>query len=281
MKTRKYSFVKKALMALAIFFALSTFVNAQFMNSGTNPLQTGEEVRTSSATPTSVDYDLSANHVGGEQYRWVVRGGSITAGGTVSPPSGDSLIIEWTSNADVITVEWDQDLSGSPIGSAPGEIIVQKRTAGGCASTIQVLPITMWNPATASIVDADYGICSGSAVGGNVTINLTGAPDGSSDGFEVTYDITATDITDIGGNPLTVSGSTESSDGATVSIALPDGLVNTTGTGADAYFTITLTSMHDDFAGNGTLIDDTFTITVYPTPETGDINSTPVGLARR
>ena len=280
MKTIKYPFVRKAFTALAIFFAFSLLAQAQFMTAPPNPSQTGEEVRSSSASPTSVVYDLNANHNPGEQYRWVVRGGTITAGGTVDS-DGDSLIIEWADNAAAITVEWDQDLGGTPVGSAPGEIIVQKRSAGGCASTLQVLPITMWNPASASIADADYSICSGSSVGGNVLVNLTGAPDGSSNGFEVVYNVTATNLTDLGGNPLYATGSVRSSDGPTITIPLPGGLVNTSPTGAEAYFTLTLTSMHDDFAGNGTLIDDTYTITVYPTPETGEINSTPSGLARR
>ena len=43
--------------------------------------------------------------------------------------------------------------------------------------------IDFWSMPTASLADADVEICSGDAIGGSVTINLTGAPDGALDGF--------------------------------------------------------------------------------------------------
>jgi hypothetical protein len=278
MKTKKYSIAKKALLAAAFSFVFSAFLLGQFEtpNPDSPNTQTGEEIR-SSATGFSIDYDIFANHVAGEQYRWVVRGGTITAGGTVTT-DGDSSIVEWTTDAHTITVSWDTDLSSTPIGSAIGEVIVQKRTGNGCPSQLQILPITMWNPATADLQDADIAICSGEPVGGSVTIDLTGAPDPSADGFEVTYNVTATGLTDLGGNPLDATGSTVTSNGPTVTIPLPDGLIN--GTSADATYTITLTSMHDDFTGTGTLGDDTYQIVVHPTPETGEINSSS-SLVRR
>jgi hypothetical protein len=275
MKTKKYSILKKAVAAAMFSIAFTTILNAQFLNPTVANTQAGEEVR-SIVSGSTVTYDLNLNHVAGEEYRWAVRGGNITTPG--SSPSGDSLIINWTTDLDAITVDWNQDLSATPIGSALGEIIVQKRNAGGCYGQIQVLPITMWNPATADLVDADIEVCSGDAIGGTITINLTGAPDPVADGFEVTYDIVATDLTDLGGNPLDATGSVEVSNLSTVTIDLPDGLVNAQT--ADRTFTITLTAMHDDFQGNGTLIDSEYIITVHPTPTTGTINSSS-SLTRR
>ena len=279
MKTKKYSISKKALMAAVFSFVFSAFLFGQFETPtpDASNTQSGEEVR-SSATGFSIDYDIFADHVGGEEYRWAVVGGTITAGGTVTP-SGDTSIVEWTANAYEITVNWDTDLSLDSIGSVAGEIIVQKRTGNGCPSQLQILPITMWNPATAGVVDDSIEICSGELVGGSVTIGLTGAPDPVADGFEVTYDITATDLTDIGGNSLDASGSTVVSNTSTVSIPLPDGLIN--GSTSVAYYTITLTGMHDDFTGSGTIVGDgTYTIVVHPTPDTGEIQSSS-SLTRR
>jgi hypothetical protein len=275
MKTKKYSILRKAVAAAVFSFVFITVMNAQFLNPTVATPQAGEEVR-STTTGNTVTYDLNANHVAGEEYRWAVRGGNITTPG--ANPSGDSLIIDWTTDLDAITVDWNQDLSSTPIGSALGEIIVQKRNAGGCYGQIQVLPITMWNPATADLVDADLEVCSADAIGGNITINLTGAPDPVADGFEVTYDIVATNLTDLGGASLDATNLTAVSNASTVTIALPDGLVNATN--GDLTFTITLTAMLDDFTEGGSLIDDTFQITVHPTPITGTINSSS-SLTRR
>ena len=268
MKTKKYSILKKAVVTALLSFVFGTFLNAQFYNPTVANTQGGEEVR-SIAAGNTITYDLSADHVAAEEYRWVVRGGDITSAAYTT--DGDSLIVDWTSDLTAITVDWNQDLSGTPIGSAAGEIIVQKRNTGGCYGQVQVLPITMWNEATATVTDADIEICSGDAVGGFITINLTGAPDPVADGFEVTYDIVATDLTDLGGLSVDASGSTEVSNTNTVTIALPDGLVNATT--ADRTFTLTLTAMHDDFTGNGSLIDSEYVITVHPTPVTGTIVS--------
>jgi hypothetical protein len=275
MKTKKYSILRKAVVTALFSFVFSAFISAQFSNPTVANTQAGEEVR-SIVTGNTVTYDLTADHVAGEEYRWVVRGGDITSAGYST--SGDSLIVDWTADLDQITVDWNQDLSATPVGSALGEIIVQKRNVGGCYGLIQVLPITMWNPATASVVDPDIEICSGDAVGGTITIDLTGAPDLLADGFEVTYDIVATDLTDLGGNPLDATGSIALSNTNTVTINLPDGLINANT--ADRTFTITLTAMHDDFTGNGALIDSEYIITVHPTPVTSPINSSS-SLTRR
>lgn len=275
MKTRKYSILMKAVAAAVFSFVFAAMLNAQFVNPTVANTQGGEEVR-SIVSGNTITYDLSADHIAGEEYRWAVRGGNITTAG--ANPSGDSLIIDWTTDLDAITVDWNQDLASTPIGSAIGEIIVQKRNAGDCYGQIQVLPITMWNPATADLTDADIEVCSGDAIGGTITINLTGAPDPVADGFVVTYDIVATDLTDLGGNPLDATGSTAVSNGSTVTIDLPDGLINAQT--ADRTFTITLTAMHDDFQGDGSLIDSEYVITVHPTPITSPINSSS-SLTRR
>ena len=275
MKTFKFSDLMKAILAFMFLCFTSLFLNAQFQTPNPNSpsTQSGEEVRSLSV----VTYDLIATHVPGELYRWVVRGGTITAGGTVTS-SGDSSIVEWTANAFTITVDWDTDISATPVGSAAGEVIVQKRTGSGCPSQLQILPINMWNNPTANLLNPNIAICSGENLGGSVTINLTGAPDPSANGFQVTYNIVAANLTDLGGNPLGVTGATVVSNSGTAVIPLPDGLVNTTL--VDATFTITLTDMHDDFTGSGTLVDNTYVITVHPTPETGDINSSS-SLVRR
>ena len=270
MKTKKYSIAMKIMVTMTVAFMFTEFLNAQFVipNPNTPGSQTAEEVRTGS----SITYDLTGNHTAGEQYRWAVRGGTITAGGTVTV-SGDSSIVEWTVDANTITVNWDVDLSSLPVGSAPGEIIVQKRSGAGCPSQLQVLNITEWNNPSATLTDAALSNGSGEAVGGSITIDLTGAPDPAADGFVVTYNVTATGLTDLGGNPLDATGSTVVSNTNQVTIALPDGLVNPTAAPID--FVITLTSMTDDFTTpTGTILGDgTYTITVNPVPTTGNINS--------
>lgn len=275
MKTKKSSISMKTMATMIVAFLFTAFLNAQFEvpNPNTPGSQTAEEVRATS----SVDYDISTLAVAGEEIRWAVRGGTITAGGVVTT-SGDTSIVEWTVDADVITVNWDTDITATPIGSAPGEIFVQKRTGSGCPSQLQELDITMWNNASADLTDGDISICSGTSLGGTLTIDLTGAPDPGADGFVVTYNVVATGLTDLGANALDATGSTVTSNGPTVSIALPDGLVNTTG--ANATYTVTLTSMYDDFTGNGTLVDSEYVVTVNPVPVTGDINSSS-SLTRR
>ena len=278
MKTNMYSISKKAAFAAAIAMLFSFTVRAQFITpSPDNPqTQGGEEVRTGSV----ITYDLSGNHNPGEQYRWAVIGGEITDSnnGDVGTPSGDSSIVEFTANTFEIEVTWDEDLTATPIGSFGGEIMVQKRTGtGACPSQMQILPVTQWNNPTAQIdaADADFDICSGDAVGGNITIDLTGAPDnGGGDGFVVTYDVSATNLEDAAGNPITEgTGLTAVGNGSTIDISLPSELINTDAIN-DAEYTITLTAMHDDFQGPGSVINKTeFTITVHPTVVTGPIQS--------
>jgi hypothetical protein len=282
MKTKKYSISMKAFVAVVFAFAFSTFLNAQFVapSPASNANLTAEEVRATS----TITYDLSANHTAGDTYRWVVRGGTIDdAGGTLTiTTDGDSSIVEWTANLQLITVDWDTDITATPIGSAPGEVIVQKTVGGTCASELQTLGITMWNPATANLdlTGLVTEICSGELVGGNLPVDLTGAPDPVADGFDVTYTVVATGgLTDLGGVPLNGTGTTIQDNDELAQIALPAGIINPTG--VDQTLTITLTAMQDDFDTAGSVgAIDTYVITVHPTPATGEIISSS-SLSRR
>ena len=275
MKTKKYSILKKAVVAAMFSFVFSAFLNAQWDTpSPDNPFTqlTTEEVRTGSSTT----YDVDNNHTAGEWYRWVVRGGTITAGGTVTTDL-DSSIIEWTQNAHTITVQWDDDLLpvNDSIGSGQGEVIVQKRNAGACPSQLQIMNVDRWNDPTATLADPALAICSGEAVGGNVNVGLTGAP-AVADGFTVTYSITAAGLTDLLDNPLAnLTGQTVLDNDAFAQIPLPNGLINPTGSPID--YVVTLTAVTDDFDTpdpTGAIIGDgTYTITVNPVPATGDIES--------
>ena len=275
MKTKKYSISMKAFAAVVFAFAFSAFLNAQFVTPApsSNTNLTAEEVRTSS----TITYDLSANHTAGDTYRWVVRGGTIDdqGGALTVTTDGDSSIVEWTLDLESIDVLWDTDLSLTPIGSAPGEIIVQKTVGGTCASELQTLDITMWNPATANLdlTGLTTEMCSGETLGGTLPVDLTGAPDPVADGFDITYTVVATGgLTDLGGTPLDATGTTIQDNDELALITLPDGIINPTG--VDQTFTITLTAVLDDFDDGGTILaTDTYQITVHPTPATGEINS--------
>ena len=281
MKTKKYSISLKALAAVVFTFAFSAFLNAQgFVTPApvSNTQVPAEEVRAAS----TVTYDLNnINHTPGDSYRWVVRGGTIAGGTGVAP---DSSVLDWTVDATLITVTWDNTIVG-PLGSDPGEIIVQKRVGGSCASQLQILDITMWNPATANLDLSGLitEMCSGEALGFTVPTDLTGAPDpGLNNGFDVAweYEVTAGGLTDLTTAAVDGLTGTEFSNTALAQIPLPDGLINTGTT--DATFTVRLTAMQDDFnvAGSVGAIFE-YTITVHPTPATGDINSIPAGLTRR
>ena len=267
MKTQKNLFLKEALFGLALIFLSSALLNAQFTNPGSTTSQTLEEVRTGS----NIEYSLVGTHVVDEEYRWVVIGGTITSGGTVITIGADSSVIEWTANAHTIEVDWTADLTGDAIGSGSGDVFVQKRNSGNCPSAIQVLSMTQWNDPSATLVDPNLAICSGDSPGPSVTIDLSGAPDPVAGGFEVIYNITATNLTDGVGGSLDGTGLIATANGTTATINLPATIINTDV--VSAQFKITLTSMHDDFDGNGTLGDTEFIVTVHPTPVTGDIIS--------
>ncbi len=123
-------------------------------------------------------------------------------------------------------------------------------------------------------------MCSGEALGFTVPTDLTGAPNATADGFVVNYSYAATGgLTDLGGTGVDgVTGQVLDNDDL-AQIPLPTGLVN--GTAADQTFTLTLTSMLDDFDEGGSVAASvSYVITVHPTPATGEINSSS-SLTRR
>ena len=283
MKTIKNSISMRTFFVAIFAVSFTAAVNGQFQP-GSETSQTLEEVRTGSTVTYSVPADGGAPHVDGDSYRWAVIGGTIT--GSIETAaittSGDSSILEFTENNYQITVDWDTDIDPAtdPLGSEDGQILVQKLSAtGSCPSDLQNLPVRRWNPATATLADGTLAICSGDALPASLSVALTGAPDGSANGFTVTYSIAVSsgDITDGNGDPVDGTGLTVSTDTDNVNIDLPASLINT-GTTAET-FTLTLTDMHDDFQGSGTY-SGTYVVTVYPVPETGDIESS-ASLSRR
>jgi hypothetical protein len=213
-------------------------------------------------------YSVSAGHVAGEQYTWSIAGGMPTP----APNSGagtltDPYIINFTPNLHTISVTWNTDLQA--ISSLSGNVKVEKRTVGGCSSVIQSLVVSSWTLATATILGADYSICSGDPTTGSVTVAFTGSPN-----FDFKYTIKELDGTTSAENLVT--GIT----GSTATISLPSNLVNLSTT-ADQTYVITLTQMNDSFTGNGVILDGTLTITVHPTINTGVIQVSPASLQRR
>ncbi len=226
-----------------------------------------------------VTYDLTAGHVGGEQYRWEVTGGTITAapGGTIT---GGGTVVDFAADVNTITIDWDQAPAG-PIDSLDAQIQVQKLSGNGCPSQIQTLPIGVWNDASASIANGSEDFCSGGSPSvATLPVSLTGAPDGGTgDGFAVDYSFTipaGLSALDGGGTAVATSG-TLTTNTSSVDLPLPATLINTTG--GDLDFVVTLDRMNDDFTGDGG-VSGTYTITVHPVPETGDIVSTS-SLTRR
>jgi hypothetical protein len=200
-----------------------------------------------------------------DEYSWQVVGGTVTvpaAGVTGSGTAVDPYVVPFAVGNQSITVQWPAD--NNNITSVSGNVSTQRKVAHttvSCPSAIQSLNLDFWSAATITIIDADYEICSGDATVGPITVQFTGAPN-----FDYTYEITDLDGTTAA--PVTVTGAT----GPTQNIALPANLVNTSTT-VDQTYIVTLTSMNDDFTGSGTMIDATFTITVHPTVQTGNITS--------
>ncbi|HDS08406.1 MAG TPA: hypothetical protein ENO05_12360 [Bacteroides sp.] len=269
MKTKKYSLVKKAILASAMMCMIA----------GTAFAQTVEERKGGTST-----YSVAAG-APTDEYRWTIEADvapvSVSVAGTGSGGPGDPYIIDWTTDLTSIDVEWAAD--GSPdIASTAGNVTVQKRlnAAAVCASPVQNMDISFWSLPSAEIDAAvtTLDVCSGDAIDGSITINLTGAPDAGqsgNDGFEVIYDVAVDDPL------LTVSGTdgavgddqVVTSDGATVTIDLPDALVNTDN--VMHTYTITLNTVEDDFDdGPYPVAGQVYTINVYPTPTTGVIQST-------
>ena len=141
----------------------------------------------------------------------------------------------------------------------------------------------MWNPATANLdlTGLITEMCSGDALGFPVPADLTGAPNATADGFDVSwaYAVTTGSLTNLGLVDVDGLSGTEPSNTDQVDIPLPNGLINP-GT-SDAIFELTLTSMLDDFDEGGSVAASaTYVITVHPTPDTGDIISSS-SLSRR
>ena len=271
MRTIKNSISMRAILSAVFAISFAVVVNGQFQTPDPDSPSTQtptEEVRTGSTVEYTLD---NGSHVAGEQYRWEISGGTITTapGGTIS---GGGTVVEFAVDAHTITVEWDQ-APASAIASLGAQIQVQKLSGGNCPSQIQTLPINVWNLATASVTTGTEEICSGAAPSvATIPVALTGAPDGSVDGFAVDYSFTipaGLSALDGVGDPVVASG-TVTTDGSSVNITLPATLINTTS--GDLDFVVSLDRMNDDFSGDGT-VSGTYTVTVYPVPETGDIQS--------
>lgn len=200
-----------------------------------------------------------------DQYSWEVVGGTVTvpaAGVTGSGTVADPYVVPYTVGLQSIQVQWPAD--DNSITSFSANVSVQRKVAHAtvdCPSSIQSMDITLWSNPTIAIQDADYEICSGDATLGDITINFTGAPN-----FDYKY--TITDLDGTTGAEQTVTGIT----GGSTTIAIPANLVNSSST-LDQTYIVTITEMNDTFTGLGTITDATFTITVHPTVETGDITS--------
>ena len=270
MKIKKYSLMTKAVMALAMMFLIS----------GVTFSQTVEERKGGSST-----YSVVAA-AGGEEYRWTIEAVDAPASTSVaadivsgSGTTGDPYITDWVADLTSIDVTWEAD--GSPdIASIAGIVTVQMRTNAGatCPSLVQTMDIAFWSEPTAAIdpTEVDLDVCSADAITGSITIDLTGAPDGGgNDGFDVIYEVAVSDalLTVSGTNGPVGAGQVVTSDGATVTIPLPDALVNTHA--SSQTYTITLTSVQDDFNDPAVaVLAQVYTITVHPIPTTGIITST-------
>lgn len=250
------------LRTLAIVLIAASFSNslfAQFVGSTINSQLPIVEERKGGTTTYSVP--------GGpvtDEYTWAVTGATSVFPAAISGDGsvGNPFIIGWTTGLNSIQVTWPAD--DNTIVDMSGNVSVQQRIPSGtitCPSAIQSWDVSLWSEATANITTADFEICSGDVVGGDITIEFTGAPN-----FDFSY--TITDLDGTISAPVNVNGI----DGSTATISLPANLVNTSSTD-DQYYIITLTQMNDGFTGDGTILNGTFTITVHPTLETGPIQS--------
>jgi len=259
MKTKMFNKIAKLFTVFSIAFFVSGSVYGQFIDTDTTEQVPPIEERKGSLSTYTIPGPAT------DQYSWQVYGGEIvdpasgvTGAGTVDDP----YVVPFTVGQQTIQVQWPDD--DSTITSTTGNVSVQRQVANPtvqCPSSIQSLDINFWSNPTATILDDDYAICSEDATNGDITVQFTGAPD-----FSLTYEITPLD-----GSPSTEVVETGIT-GSTFTIDIPDNLVNTTNT-VDQTYVVTLTEMSDGFQGTGDLIDASFTITVHPTVETGDITS--------
>lgn len=259
MKTKIFNKLAKLFSVIVISLFVSGSVYGQFIDTDTTAQAPPIEERKGNLST----YTIPGPNT--DQYSWQVYGGEIVdpaAGVTGAGTSGDPYVVPFTVGQQSIQVQWPDD--DSTITSTTGNVSVQRQVANPtiqCPSSIQSLDLTFWSNPTATILDDDYAICSEDATNGNITVQFTGAPN-----FDFKYTITGLDGTT--GAEQIVTGVT----GSTATINIPANLVNTTST-VDQTYVVTLTEMNDSFTGTGTLLDDSFTITVHPTVETGEITS--------
>jgi hypothetical protein len=258
MKNNVLNVMTRSLILSLILLSGLNKVSAQFIGS-TSVNQTLIEERKGNLSTYTVPGPAT------DEYGWQVVGGTVTvpaAGVTGSGTVGDPYVVPFAVGRQSITVQWPAD--NNNITSVAGNVSTQRKVAHttvSCPSAIQSLDLDFWSAPTIKINDADYEICSGDATLGDVTVQFTGAPN-----FDYTYEVTGLDGTTAA--PVTVTGASS----ATQTIAIPANLVNTSTT-VDQTYIVTLTSMNDAFTGNGTITDATFTITVHPTVQTGNITS--------
>lgn len=261
----KTNSVFRALLITLFAVIFSNTVVAQFVGSIINNQIPIVEERKGGTTTYSVPGP------GTHDYSWQISGAvSVTpAPSSGTGTSANPFVINFTNGLNSIQVEWPAD--DNSINFLEGNVAVQQRVPSGtvvCPSAIQSWDVNLWSAATASITTASFDVCSGDAIGGNITVAFTGAPN-----FSYTYTIKELDGTVSA--PVVESGISASS----ATIALPANLVNTSTTD-DQTYVITLTQMNDSFQGDGALLTSVFTITVHPTVVTGPISSNR-GLTRR
>jgi hypothetical protein len=263
MKTRIIHQIAKVAALFAIGLLSSNSLIAQFTPTTTVDQSPIVEERKGN---TSV-YSLDASVPVGDSYMWQVVGplgtaitvpaAGVTGSGTVGDPFEVSAV-----GLTSITVKWAAD--DNTITSVSGNVSVQESVTSGteiCPSQIQSLDIDFWSAPTLTISDTDYELCSGDNTAGDITLNFTGAP-----GFDFKYTITGLDGVTSAETVITDIAT------ATTTIGIPANLVNTSST-VDQTYVVTITEFNDDFDVAGTISDGSFTITVHPTIETGDISS--------
>jgi hypothetical protein len=257
MKTKIYSKIAK-LMFVAAFGMITLAANAQFILTSTNN-QTPIEERKGLTSTYSIPGPAT------DEYTWQVVGGTVVVpavGVTGSGTVVDPYVVPWAVGRQSIQVQWAAD--DNTITSVTGNVSVQRRVDHAtvdCPSEIQSMDVTRWSAATIRILNADYELCSGDATLAPVTVQFTGAPD-----FAFKYTVTGLDGVTSAEQVVTAVGT------STYDIAIPLNLLNTSST-LDQTYVVTITEMYDGFTGLGTIVDGSFTITVHPTIETGDITS--------
>ncbi len=242
-------------------------VKSQFIGLETDSSASIIEVRKGSV----VEYSLESGASPGDEFRWEVTGGKIIAPGAFgSGTTVDPSVIEFTADVHTIEIQWQADDSTS--GYFTGNILVQKKPAGGCLSVISQQTVRLWSVPTASIdiINTDFTVCSGEQVGGYIVVHLTGAAD-----YTFSYTIQSNGLKDETGKSINTEHKTISTSNDTVHIQLPARLMNPS-QAASKYFTIELTAMNDGFLGDGEILYErkTFTITVNPSVKIGPIIST-------